>query len=181
LTVTVPLMAGTWAGIPEQTSLVIKILIGVNVVLGLVAIALSFFPYPKWSLFVFAEQCLVFIGVIVAISYLWPLEKEEKLRANYKKINTNVLDNAETLLDCQEGYRLALSPTQETSTGKTVTTLHLVSPNLEDEPLQIWNSVNGQSGKIFIKHSHKHLEPILPSCKNDALNFDDLKAKLKNS
>jgi len=180
LTVVVSLMGGAWVPLPEKSARAINILIGSSVILGLIAIVLSFFPYPKRSLLVFALQCLVFWGVIATHGHLVPTEKEKNLRANYKKINTRVLNDAETLLECQEGYRLALSPSQKTSTGRTTATLNLVSPNLEDEPLQIWSSVNGQSGEIYIKYSHRHLQSILPSCKNEELNFDGLAAKLKS-
>ncbi len=179
MTVMISLMGGAWVPLPEKSSQVINILIGSNVVLGLVAIVLAFFPYPKGSILVFALQCLIFWGVIATNGYLVPAEKEKNLRANYQKINTNAINNAETILECQEGYRLALSPSHKTGIGRITSTLNLVSPNLEDEPLQIWSSVTGQSGEIYIKYSHRHLESILPSCKNDTLNFDDLKAQLK--
>jgi hypothetical protein len=171
---------GAMGRIPGETDLLINKLFYTNALLVVVAVILSFFLKPKGSFLVFAVQCLVFIGVIYASTYLVPAEKERNLRANYKKINTRIINDAETILECKQGYRVAFLAPAKTSTGKTVSTLHLVPPNLEDEPHQILSWVDGNVGNVFIKHSHKHLDTVLPSCKNNNTTFDQLVTRIKN-
>ena len=165
---------------PEKAGDVIDTLTNTNTVLAVIAIIVSFFQRPKWSFVIFGMQCLILAGVILAGSFLIPIEKEANLRANYTKINTRVIEQAEIILQCDEAYRVTLSPLEKTSLGKIIATMNLVPPDFEDEPLQIMYSVDGSSSDVFIKHNYKQLESILPSCKNDEFNFNDLVAKLKS-
>ena len=171
---------GAMGRIPGETDQFIKKLFYTNALLVVIAVILSVFLKPKWSFWVFIVQCSVFAGVIYASTYLRPAEKERNLRANYKIINTRTITAAETILNCEEGYRVAFIAPAETNTGKTVSTLHLVPPNLEDEPHQLLSWVDGNVGDIFIKNSYKHLANILPSCKNDEMKFEELVARIKD-
>jgi hypothetical protein len=165
--------------VPEKTINVMGGLIWTNIVLGLVAVILAFFAKPKLSFLIFTGQCLSFAGVLFAGTVLMPAEKEADLRASYKKINTRNIENAAIILNCEGGYRVSYKPPEKTSTGKLVASLYLVPPDPEDTPHHILSWVDGNAGNVFLKHKYKHLEPILPSCKNDEMSFDELVAMVR--
>ena len=179
VTIIFALMSGM-GGIPEDAAEFSEKLILASLTLGVVAFIISFFPLSKLSFLIFVAQCFLFAGVIYMNSHLVPAERERNLRANYKKINTRVLSEAETVLACDDGHRVAYIAPVTTNIGRSVATLNLVPPDLEDEPHQILSVIDGRAGDVFIKHSHRHLKAVLPSCKNDTMTFDELSAKIRN-